>query len=47
LRKDVQYWKMILKCLARNGKPLWFRSREKNVVEFNDDNPTTYKENAN
>jgi hypothetical protein len=38
---------MILKCLAQNGKPPWFRSKEKNVAEFNDDNLTTYKENAN
>jgi hypothetical protein len=47
LSKDARYWKMILKCLARNGKPPWFRSREKNVAEYNDDNPTTYKENVN
>jgi hypothetical protein len=38
---------MISKCLGQNDKPPWFRSREKNVLEFNDDNPTTYKENAN
>jgi hypothetical protein len=38
--------KRISKCLARNGKPPWFQSREENVVEFNDDNPTTCKENT-
>jgi hypothetical protein len=38
---------MISKCLAQNDKPPWFLSREKNVEEFNDDNPTTYNENAN
>jgi hypothetical protein len=36
----------ILKCLAQNGKPPWFQSGEENVVEFNNDNPTTYNKNA-
>jgi hypothetical protein len=36
-----------IKKAARNGKPPWPRSREKDMAGFNDDNPTTYKENAN
>jgi hypothetical protein len=48
LSKDMRYWKKrISKCLAQNGKLPWFRLREENVAEFNDDNPTTYNENVN
>jgi hypothetical protein len=36
-----------IKKVAQNGKPPWFRSREKDMAGFNDDNPTTCKENVN
>jgi hypothetical protein len=36
-----------IKKAARNGKPPWFRSREEDMAGFNDDNPTTCKENVN
>jgi hypothetical protein len=36
-----------IKKASRNDKPPWFRSREKDMAGFNDDNATTCKENVN